>query len=89
MALADWFLVQYTEINDYNDTLLFSGGIDPANLPQAYVAGKCIDLYPQQRLRVNTIFEVARAAGLTTAYADKSVIFQSLHRMQNELTTSI
>ena len=28
-------------------------------------------MYPHMRLRVNTVFEVARAAGLETAYADK------------------
>jgi len=51
--------------------LLFSGGIDPENLPQAIVDGKCINLYPHQRLRVNTAFEIVVAAGHQTAYTDK------------------
>ena len=63
--------VLYDESIDYNDTLLFSGGIDPANLPMAIVNGKCTEMYPHMRLRVNTVFEVARGAGLQTAYADK------------------
>ncbi|MCJ1415379.1 hypothetical protein MMC32_001711 [Xylographa parallela] len=63
--------VQYTEVCDYNDTLLFSGGIDPANLPQSIVNGVCTDIYPHARLRVNTVFEIARAAGMVTAYTDK------------------
>ncbi|OQO14036.1 hypothetical protein B0A48_00912 [Cryoendolithus antarcticus] len=61
----------YDETNDYDPTQLFSGGIDPANLPQAFVDGKCQEIYPHQRLRVNTIFEVVHSNGLQTAYADK------------------
>ncbi|KAH8895317.1 type I phosphodiesterase/nucleotide pyrophosphatase [Thozetella sp. PMI_491] len=56
---------------DFNSSLLFSGGIDPDNLSQAMVGGKCIQLYPHARLRVNTIFEVIHAAGKQTAYTDK------------------
>ncbi|KAK5701183.1 hypothetical protein LTR17_022800 [Elasticomyces elasticus] len=63
--------VVYDETKDYNDTLLFSGGIDPANLPQAVVNGKCSNIYPHQRVRVNTLFEVVNAAGHQTAYTDK------------------
>ena len=33
--------------------------------------GKCTNLYPHQRLRVNTAFEIAQAAGLQTAWSDK------------------
>ncbi|KAK5757682.1 hypothetical protein LTS12_012141 [Elasticomyces elasticus] len=63
--------VVYDETKDYNDTLLFSGGIDPANLPQAVINGKCSNIYPHQRVRVNTLFEVVNAAGHQTAYTDK------------------
>lgn len=51
--------------------MLFSGGIDPANLLMAVVNGVCTAMYPHMRVRVNTVFEVVRAAGLQTAYADK------------------
>lgn len=61
----------YDESIDYNDTYLFSGGIDPANLPQRKVDGKCTHVYPHQRLRVNTIFEIVNGAGYETAYTDK------------------
>jgi hypothetical protein len=43
--------------------------IDPAQLPVD--PATCAPLYPHSYLRVNTIFEVARAAGLRTAWSDK------------------
>jgi hypothetical protein len=46
------------------------GGIDPAKLPLDPSKG-CSRVYPHDYLRVNTIFEVARAAGLRTAWIDK------------------
>lgn len=46
------------------------GGIDPAALPRDGAHG-CTPVYPHQFLRVNTIFEVAKAAGLRTAWSDK------------------
>lgn len=63
--------VTYDESKDYNSSELFSGGIDPLNLPQAILDGKCVNLYPHQRVRVNTIFEIVQAAGHQTAYTDK------------------
>ena len=63
--------VTYDESKDYNSTELFSGGIDPDNLPQAIVDGKCQEIYPHSRLRVNTIWEIVHEAGKETAYADK------------------
>lgn len=65
------YQVAYDESIDYNSSLLFSGGIDPANLPMALVDGKCTSMYPHQRLLVNTVFEIVTAAGLQTAYVDK------------------
>lgn len=61
----------YDETIDYNSTALFSGGIDPANLPQAKRNGVCQEIYPHERIRVNTIWEIVEAKGLETAYADK------------------
>lgn len=37
----------------------------------AIVNGNCTEIYPHMRLRVNTVFEVVRATGPQTAYADK------------------
>lgn len=61
----------YDESIDYNSTKLFSGGIDPANLPQAIKNGTCQPIYPHNRVRVNTIWEIVEANGLETAYTDK------------------
>src|SRR5262252_1438935 len=46
------------------------GGIDPKKLPLDPAKG-CSPVYPHQFLRVNTIFEVVKAAGRRTAWADK------------------
>src|SRR5262249_54069645 len=50
--------------------------IDPSQLP---VDPKtCTPVYPHQYLKVNTIFEVARTAGLRTAWADKHPAYEIL-----------
>jgi hypothetical protein len=50
--------------------------IDPNQLP---VDPKtCTPVYPHQYLKVNTIFEVARAAGLRTAWSDKHPAYEIL-----------
>ena len=64
-------VVTYDESKDYNSSELFSGGIDPENLPQAIINGQCTNVYPHQRIRVNTIWEVVHEAGKQTAYTDK------------------
>jgi hypothetical protein len=46
------------------------GGINPAKLPRDPKRG-CAPVYPHEFLRVNTIFDVARAAGRRTAWSDK------------------
>jgi hypothetical protein len=68
--------VVYDETKDYNDTLLFSGGIDPANLPEAIIDGKCTPQYPHNRLLVNTVFDLITAAGYQTAYVDKHPAYE-------------
>jgi hypothetical protein len=51
--------------------------IDPAQLP---VDPKtCLPVYPDQYIRVNTVFEVARAAGLRTAWSDKHAAYEVLN----------
>ncbi len=50
--------------------------IDPANLPLAMLNGKCTPIYPHQFLHTNTIFEVARANGLYTAWSDKHPAYE-------------
>ena len=68
---ADLLIADSTEDLDYNSTQLFSGGIDPAHLPKIIVDGKCTLQYPHNRLQVNTVFEIIKAAGKQTAYVDK------------------
>ena len=63
--------VVYDESIDINsDALDAGGGIDPSKLPRDGSHG-CAPVFPHQFLRVNTIFEVAKAAGLRTAWSDK------------------
>ena len=46
--------------------------IDPAKLPRHInEQGKCVVLYPHDAIKSNTIFEVVKAAGGHTAWADK------------------
>ena len=49
--------------------------IDPTLLPLDPNNG-CTPVYPHQYLKVNTIFNVASAAGLVTAYADKHPTYE-------------
>ena len=65
----------YDQSLDYDSTQLDGGAsahggvaINPANLP---VGPNCTPVYPHSFLWVNTIFEVAKARGLRTAWSDK------------------
>jgi hypothetical protein len=51
--------------------------INPAQLPVDRAT--CQPVYPQNYLKVNTIFEVARTAGLRTAWADKHPAYTILN----------
>jgi hypothetical protein len=66
-------LVTYDEsIDVYDANFVSQNVIDPTKLPRAKDAnGNCVALYPSQALRTNTIFEVVRAHGGHTAWADK------------------
>jgi hypothetical protein len=50
--------------------------IDPTLLPQAIVGGVCQSLYPNDFLKTNTVFGVAHAAGMYTAWSDKHPAYQ-------------
>src|SRR5262249_2096855 len=63
--------IVYDESIDFDSTKLDAGGgIDPTKLPLDGSKG-CTPVFPHSFLRVNTIFEVARNAGLYTAWSDK------------------
>ncbi len=51
--------------------------IDPAQLPVDPTT--CTPVYPHQYIKVNTIFEVARSAGLRTAWSDKHAAYEILN----------
>jgi len=51
--------------------------LDPAALPVD--PASCLPVYPHSYLKVNTVFEVARAAGLRTAWADKHPAYEILN----------
>jgi Type I phosphodiesterase / nucleotide pyrophosphatase len=52
------------------DAIDGGGGLDEAKLPRDGANG-CKPVYPHSFLRTNTVFEVAKAAGLKTAWSDK------------------
>jgi type I phosphodiesterase/nucleotide pyrophosphatase len=57
---------------DFDSTKLFSGGINPAFLPQQrHADGSCTKVFPHDFVKVNTVFGVAHQAGLQTAWSDK------------------
>src|SRR5215471_3870204 len=58
-------------IDLYNASNVSLNVIDPTKLPRILVNGACVPLWPHQAIRTNTIFEVVKAAGRHTAWADK------------------
>ena len=60
---------------DVNPDAIDGGGLDPQKLPLDSSRG-CIPVYPHDLLRVNTLFEVIKAAGLRTAWSDKQPSYE-------------
>ena len=59
-------------IDLYNSQNVSLNVIDPTKLPNIKDSkGNCVRLWPHSALRTNTIFEVVKAAGGRTAWADK------------------
>ena len=54
------------------------GGIDSSKLPLDKSNG-CMPVFPHNLIRVNTVFEVAKAAGLHTAYSEKRPSYDFLN----------
>jgi hypothetical protein len=54
------------------------GGLNPAKLPLDISKG-CTPAYPHNLVRVNTIFEVIRGAGMHTAYSEKRPSYDILN----------
>jgi hypothetical protein len=82
--------VLYAEPADVNPDALNGGvsshnaaSLDPNKLPRAKTPGGCVPFYPNQFLRVNTIFDVIHNAGLRTAWSDKHPAYQLLNGPNN------
>jgi hypothetical protein len=73
-------LVPAAGSDPWADILMMTGNplnvINPAQLPVD--PGTCSPVYPNQYLKVNTIFEVAHQHGLRTAWSDKHPAYQIL-----------
>jgi hypothetical protein len=72
--------VVFDESVEYDDSLLFSGGINAANLPwQKDSSGNCTHVFPHDFIKVNTIFEVIKYSGGYTAWSDKHPAYDILN----------
>ena len=66
------FMVFDESIDLYNHQNVSQDVIDPSRLPRVRDKfGNCVPLFPHAALRTNTIFEVVKAKGGHTAWADK------------------
>ena len=71
--------VGFDEEIDYDYTKLDAGGgINPAYLPRD-PKNNCTPVYPHSYSRVNTFFEVVKAAGGYTAWSDKHPSYESVN----------
>jgi len=71
-------LVPYNESINVSTSVRLPAAINPAKLPLDPGAG-CTPVYPHQYLRVNTVYEVIKAAGLRTAACDKHPSYEILN----------
>ena len=77
---------EYDEGVDFDLTRLDAGGgIDADRLPRDPANG-CNPVFPHQYLRVNTIFNVARQAGLYSAWVDKHPAYEWVNGPSNHGT---
>ncbi len=59
-------------VTDASGNAVSQNRIDPAALPyQINAQGQCVPVYPHDAIKTNTIFEVVKANGGVTAWADK------------------
>jgi hypothetical protein len=52
--------------------------LDPDHMQRRLVDGQCVPVFPHQYVRTNTIFEVAKAAGLRSVWSDKHPAYEDL-----------
>jgi hypothetical protein len=70
--------IVYDSSIDKDPNSLDAGGIDPGKLPRDPANG-CRPVYPHDYIRVNNIFEVVKAVGGRTAWADKHPAYDFLN----------
>ena len=76
-----------SEALDKNSAALNAGGVlghpltqlDATKLPLSNASGTCKPVYPHEFMRVNTVFEVIRQAGMRTAWSDKHPAYEILN----------
>jgi arylsulfatase A-like enzyme len=56
-----------------------STGVDPTKVPLQLVKGVCTPVLPHNMIRVNTVFEVVKAAKMSTAYSEKRPSYDFLN----------
>ena len=72
-------VVDFSDAADIDNTVVGGGGgLDLAVLPRDPAKG-CAVVQPHDYLRVNTIFEVAKSAGMRTAWSDKHLTYEILN----------
>ena len=59
-----------------HDVAVVRSRIDRTRLPYGMRGGSCEPVFPHQFIRTNTIFNVAKAAGLHTAWSDKHLAYE-------------
>ena len=67
-----------------HDSSVARSRINTSLLPEAQHHGGCAPVYPHQFIRVNTIFEVAHAFGLHTAWSDKHLAYELVNGPSGE-----
>lgn len=65
-----------TGTNPTHDPKVVRSRLATANMPFRKTPSGCTPVYPHNYIRVNTIFEVAHAAGLHTAWSDKHPAYE-------------
>jgi hypothetical protein len=59
-----------------HDPAVVRARLDATKLPYRKTSAGCAPVYPHEYVRVNTVFEVAHAAGLRTAWSDKHPAYE-------------
>ncbi len=65
-----------TSAGPTHDPAVVRARLDPKHLPYRKTMAGCAPVFPHDYIRVNTIFEVAHAAGLHTAWSDKHLAYE-------------